>query len=345
MNEEPTDMRGEEMIQKFDVGNFAQKDAPGIVRLFRSVYGEGYPIKLFYDEEALKEANAEGRYQSIVARTLEGDVIGVEHLFHSAPHEAVYEAGAGLVHRDFRKMGINTLMLAFLFNEWVPSKPHIEMIFGESVCNHPHMQKTLNRFGLIDMALEVCLMPAEAYSKEKSATGRVAALLQFRAFRQVSRQVFLPLPYEEELRLLYGRLGGSRELMPREGRVHDDLPSDAEVKYFDFAQLCRVSVKHGGTDFGDYMAAIEKETAQQKVKVVQVWLPLSCAWAGAATDKLRKRGYFFGGLLPRWFDGDGLLMQKIHCPPDFDTISLHAESAEIILEMVKKDWQRSRREE
>lgn len=47
---------------QFEAGPFNTSDAPGIVSLFRAVYGDGYPIRLFYDEKALTEANVEGRY-------------------------------------------------------------------------------------------------------------------------------------------------------------------------------------------------------------------------------------------------------------------------------------------
>lgn len=43
--------------ENFDVGSFRPEDAEGIVRLFRAVYGEHYPIKLFYDPQAIIAVN------------------------------------------------------------------------------------------------------------------------------------------------------------------------------------------------------------------------------------------------------------------------------------------------
>ena len=54
-------------------------------------------------------------------------------------------------------------------------------------------------------------------------------------------------------------------------------------------------------------------------------------------DVLRQQGYFFGGVLPRWFDGDGLLMQKLECPPDYDGILLWSDFAKELLEFIRKD--------
>ncbi len=51
-------------------------------------------------------------------------------------------------------------------------------------------------------------------------------------------------------------------------------------------------------------------------------------------------GYFFGGALPRWFDGDGLLMQKLECPPDFESIVLETDAARRILSFIQTDRNR-----
>ena len=56
----------------FEVDMFRPEDAEGIVRIFRSVYGDGYPIKIFYDPKALTDANENGDYYSIVARNPDG---------------------------------------------------------------------------------------------------------------------------------------------------------------------------------------------------------------------------------------------------------------------------------
>jgi hypothetical protein len=68
---------------------------------------------------------------------------------------------------------------------------------------------------------------------------------------------------------------------------------------------------------------------------------LTRPWVGDAVDSLRKMGYFFGGALPRWFDGDGFLMQKLLCPPDFDSIVLVTDRAKRLLEIIRQDRERA----
>ena len=161
--------------QAYETDSFRPQDAAGLVNLFRAVYGEDYPIKLFYDEKALTDANVTGSCYSLVARTVRGDVIGAEHVFRSAPFSGVYEAGSGLVLKEYRNKGITTQLLRFVLNEWAPRRETIEEIFGEPVCNHTHMQKAGLQFGCLETALEVALMPAEAYDRERSSAGERAA--------------------------------------------------------------------------------------------------------------------------------------------------------------------------
>ena len=82
---------------------------------------------------------------------------------------------------------------------------------------------------------------------------------------------------------------------------------------------------------------------EKGILVIQVWLNLACPWVGQAVETLRDRGYFLGGALPRWFDNDGLLMQKILKRPDWDGICLYTDRASEILRFVRADWERSTR--
>ena len=328
--------------EQIEVDLFRPADAKGIVDLFRAVYGEGYPIKVFYDEKGLTDANAQGEYYSIVARVESGKVVGVQHLYRSAPCKSLYETGAGLVLKDYRQFGVNKRMLKFVYDEWVPKQANIEQTFGEAVCNHPYMQRVVSQMGHFETALEIALMPAEAYDKERSAMGRVAGLLVFRCYKPKPHGVFLPPAYEKELRWIYSRLDDRRDLSLGEKSLPTNLSTKAEMTVFDFARVARIAIYEAGEDLADYISNLENQALAQKAMVIQVWLKLSSPWSGEAVDILRSKGYFFGGVLPRWFDQDGLLMQKLVCEPDFDGIQLYSDEAKEILSIVKEDWARTK---
>ncbi len=326
----------------FEVGSFRPEDAEGIAAVFRAVYGEAYPVRIFYDPQALTDANSRGTYYSIVARSEQGKVIGAVHLFRSAPYENLYELGSGLVLREYRNLGINRRLFEFAFEQWVPKQPIIEEVWGEPVCNHVINQKAVVDFHYIETALEVALMPAESYDKEKSASGRVAALSAFRCYRPRPHTVYLPSVYEKELRFLCSALDDQRTLLIADQSLPDSVKFHADITVFDFAGVCRIAVRSMGSDFDVCMGRIETEAFDQNVVVLQAWLNLGCPHVGPAVDVLRDRGYFLGGLLPRWFGEDGILMQKIMIDPDFEAIQLYSDRAKQIYAMVRADWLRTR---
>jgi hypothetical protein len=45
-----------------------------------------------------------------------------------------------------------------------------------------------------------------------------------------------------------------------------------------------------------------------------------------------------GGILPRWFDDDGLLIQRVQGRPGWENINLAFDRSKNILEIIKADW-------
>ena len=245
----------------------------------------------------------------------------------------------GLVRKDFRGAGINRRLLGFLYEEYVPRHPEIEEVYGEAVCYHTHMQRAVLEHRHVETAVQVALMPAETYAREKDSSTRVATLDLFRCYRPKPHVVFLPTAYEDVLRWTYGRLDDARTLAPSREPVPRGARSAAEMTVFEFAAVARIAVRAAGEDLAARLADLEQEALDAGAVVVQARLNLTEPWVGRAVDILRERGYFFGGALPRWFDGDGFLMQKLSCPPDFDGIVLATDAARRLLETAVADWE------
>jgi hypothetical protein len=335
-----TDGYGIEPGQSIEIDLFRPEDALGVTKLFRTVYGEGYPIQKFIKPELLIEENASGRTISSVARTPKGDIVGHNAIFQSAPYERIYESGAGLVHPDYRGgRGIFTNLITHGI-EVGRNKFGIEAVFGEAVCNHLFSQKVTHNIGASTQALEVDLMPASAYDKEKSAAGRVASLLDFKTLKPRPHKVWLPAAYEENLRFIYSGLDDTRRCAVADKPPPPDAVTDIKAQVFDFANVARLSVNEAGADFEESLGAHEKAVREKGIIVIQVWVKLSCRWINWVAEALNERGYFFGGILPRWFDEDGMLMQKIIGEPNWNGIQLYADRAKKITDMVKADWQR-----
>lgn len=324
--------------QSFKVDLFRPEDAVGVARLFRAVYGDDYPIQKFLQPGLLVEENASGRTISSVARTPKGDIVGHNALFNSAPYSGIYESGSGLVLPDYRRRSGIFMKLIAHGLDVAAKKFNMELIYGESVCNHLISQKVAAGFSSVTHSIEVDLMPAQAYTREQSATGRVATILDFKTLKPKPHTVYLPAIYEETLRFLYSELDDSRKILLSVQGLPDFKTTELNVQIFSFARVARIAVIEAGADFERVFDEQEKAAIDKGMTVIQVWPNLSWPWAGRVAEALRKRGYFLGGILPRWFDEDGMLMQKVIGQPNWEEIRLYTERAKKLLELVKADW-------
>lgn len=329
--------------RSFAIGLFCPADAEGVVRLFQSVHGDDYPIKVFYDPEKLIKANQQGDYYSIVARSPDGEIIGIHNLFRSAPSREVYEWGVGLVLKQWRGMGVSDSIEEFMIEQVVPTLS-MHTVFGEPVTNHTHMQKQGSKHGFHDTALEIGLMPGEAYSGEGVTSHRVSTLLFFRLYRNIPQKIFVPAAYKKALTFLYEHFLADRIFCDPTDSLPPDFASRSSMELFDFAKVARIAFHETGSNFAEHLSDLESQAVEKGFVVIQVWVKLTSPWAGAVVEVLQGRGFFLGGLLPQWFDDDGLLMQKLLFEPDFESIQLHSDHTRRIRDLVKSDWQRSCRE-
>lgn len=333
---------GIEPGQEVEIDLFRSEDAGGVSALFRAVYGDGYPVKTYYDPELLAQENAQGRVISSVVRTPRGEVVGHNALFNSAPNPKVYESGAGVVLPSYR----NT---AKLFTRMVDHGPRvtaqrfgIEAVFADPLCTHVFSQKLCHGLGFITQAMEVDMMPARLYDPRAGEEARISTIMDFVTLVPKPHLVYLPAVYEEQLRFLYQGLDDTRELARSQGAAPAGQGTRIVSQVYEFANLARLAVWEAGADLATALEREEQAAAGRGVRVIQLWLPLACPWVGQTVDLLRGRGYFLGGLLPRWFDGDGLLMLGMAHPPHWDGVRLEYDRAKELFALVREDWRQVR---
>jgi len=323
--------------QPFVIDTFRPEDAPGVARLFREVYGDKYPVQLVYNPDQLINAFNVLENIPVVARTPKDNLVAYEAVYRSCPNPQVYEAGQGLVLPAYRKNNIINRINQYVCEVLAPGMD-IDSVFGEAVCNHTYMQASWQAFANIPTAIEVDVMPAETYVKEHSASGRVAVLIMSRTYRSLPHSVYIPSVYQDALRHIYAHLDDKRTLAISGQMPDKGSSTQIRAKIFDFAKVVRLTVHETGEDFPEVFNKQEKEMLDQGIVVIQVWLNLSWPWVGSIAEHLRTRGYFLGGILPRWFGADGLLMQKIIGEPNWEGIQIYSEYAKEILRIVKDDW-------
>lgn len=319
-----------------EIDFFRPEDAPGVARLFRQVYGEAYPVKTYYQPDQLVAENAAGRIISSVARTQDGGIAGHDALILLDPGIRLYENAAGMVLPECRGGGIFFRLINHSVSD-AAKRFGVEEIIGEPVCNHLQLQKMCSQIGYRETGLEVDLMPASAYTKEQSARGRVSVLLGYFLHKPEPRTVYPPPAYRDALEYLYSGLEFERTLAETAGDLPAAGNSRGEMDVFDFAQVARIAIHHIGQDFAGFISQLEGRALNRNVEIFQVWLPLTSPPVIAATDLLRSRGYFIGGILPGRAGGDGLMMQKVLGETDWESIKLYTERAKRIAEIIRSD--------
>ncbi len=324
----------------YEIDVFTPDDARGVAQLFREVYGDEYPVKIVYDPERLVAGFKSADYIPVVARAPGNRILGFTSMYRSAPYRGLYEIGLSLVLPDYRKTPIAGLMFRHSIRV-APTVPGVDAIFAENVCNHTYTQRAAVIFKAIETAMEIDLMPAAAYEREQAASGRVSTLNVFKTFVRKPHVVYVPEVYEDFYRHVYGGFDDSRTLCVSADGLTSGGSTEMSTQVFDFAQVARVTVFEAGAGFEAAFDAEEKSIEDSHCAVIQVWLKSSWPWIGAVADVLRTRGFFLGGILPRWFGEDGFLMQKVLTRPNWEGINLYTDRAVQILRYIRDDWERT----
>lgn len=323
--------------QEVIIDAFKPEYAEGIVKCFKEIYGDGYPIDTYYKPEKLIEKNKAQKVISAVARTINGDIVGHAALINSNPcNLKMYETAAGVVIREYRNRKLLTRMVKK--NLEMGIERGVEGVYSEPVCNNVYGQKIVYKLEFITTAIEVDLMPAQAYTKEGSASGRVSLFWCFKTLLPKPHKVYLPEVYKDFFHLLYNRIDDKRELSISHKPIPEFELTILDIEIFEFANVIRMAVKRIGNDFQQVLKLREQEAKDKGVVCFQILLDLSNPCVGEAVNILRENGYFIGGLFTRWFDSDGMLMQKLLTEPCWKDINIAFEHDEIIVETAYKDW-------
>ena len=325
-----------------EIDIFRPADAVGVAALYRAVYGDNYPVNDVYDPHKLISQGITGEAYRVVARTDAGEVVGHIALYRSSPpNRNLYEIGQMMVRQDYRVGSLASRLFEYSLAE-LPARYNIEQLWGEAVCNHLVTQQMSAEGGFLPAAIEVDLMPAEAYtrafSRPPDTVGRVATLAIFRAFKAKPQTIYLPAMYEEELSFVYSLFAFGHNFEVSRQELPDGAATCGRTDVFAAAGVARITLSAAGRDLAAYTEKAERQARAEGAVVFQVYYPLTWPWAGEVAGTLRRQGYFLGGALPRWFDDDGLLMQKVLTEPDFDGIFLYRKPAKKLLDYIRQDW-------
>lgn len=312
-------------------------DAQAVVDLYRTVYGDHFPIKEMYDPRHIVQQQEAGLMYRVVVVDSSEKLLAHHAMFRlEETYHGLYEAGQGMVLPEYRGKGFSNITQDYIGRD-LASAVVVEEFWGESVTNHVMMQKAALYVGVKETGIEIEVMPAQSYIAEKSAPGRVGAVVCCLVIKEKPHTVFLPAPYAESLRRIYDN--AKRERTFEAGT--QALPEGVKTRYADTfiasARVLRITLFEAGRDAEEVIAGLVKKYTMAGAVVLPVLLPLDKVWSGAVTEVLNRQGFFFSALIPRWFDADGLMLQRLVRPTNYDNMHIYSDFAKEILKFIIED--------
>jgi hypothetical protein len=331
------------MPDEYLVDQFRPSDAAGIAALYRNVYGDKYPVKSVYDPAAIIRQTEAGETYRAVVRNDAGEVVGHFALYRSSPpNPELYECGQMMMRQDSRLSDAAFRLFAFSM-EVLPHIHNIRQTWGEAVCNHLMTQQMSLEYGSTETGIEVGLMPGEAYAKALSEistdTERISALLLFRSTAPRAQTLYIPAVYDAALRFIYSTWNDTTTFLPSMAPLPAGVKTQGSIQTFGVGGVARIQIEKLGEDFETCLSRFVSEASAAGALVIQVIFRLTEPASGAAITILRRRGFFLGGALPRWFGDDGILMQQVLKPPDFGKIFLASKRARELKRIISQDWE------
>lgn len=308
--------------------------------VFRSVYGEDFPVKDVYQPEILWKEIQAGRLVSALAFDVKGRAAGYISMFKTAPNPRLWEAGNILVTPEYTHTNISSRLVHHYFDPAMCKMTDIDGIFNETVCCHFFTQVSAAKIGMTDCGLELDQLDGDSFKDEKSnkaGTARVSCVLYFWELTDQSEPEYAPIRYDTILKRIAGSLR-PRIIFPSTNALPADGSTTLEEKYYAYAKTWKVAIPIIGSDWIEVVKNILNKAGERRVISLQMTLNMACPHIGAAVDLLWEKGFFFGGMAPRWFGTDGLLMQKLFgSGTEYDKTKLYKPFSRELLAFIRTD--------
>ena len=328
------------MEDLFQIVAVDELNASHVGAVFRSVYGDDFPLKYVYQPESLWKEIKEGRLASALAFDMTGRAAGYIAMYKNAPNPRLWEAGNMVVDPVYKLTNVSSLLRNYYFDPNFCKKGDNDGIFGEAVCCHYFTQVSGIKSGMSDYALELDQLAGDSFkdsNHNKAETERVSCVLSFLEFNHPTETMYLPQVYADILQRLSQPLR-SRCFHLGTAPLPDTGVTVWEEKYYPSAQTWKIAVCEIGADWSAVVDEILSEAACRQVISLQMTVNTAYPQVGVAVHQLRERGFFLGGLVPRWFGTDGILMQKVlGNEPDYDGAKLYSRTAKDLLAFIRAD--------
>jgi hypothetical protein len=319
-------------IQPVTVFNAAE-----VATVFRSVYGDAFPVQYVYHADQVMAEISAGRLAASLAFDCQGNAVGYVSSFKCAPNPYLWEGGNLIIVPGRGSDGLGwALMQHYLQPGELPGLMS-DGIIGEAVCHHYFTQMGAVKLGFQECGLALDQLDGASFAEHRPDTERVACVVQCYELTDPAGVRYLPEQYFDFLQEICGRLR-PRTLLPG----CSSLPLDGETistdQLFEEAGTWRFSVSSVGQDWEQFLDQVIATSRERKIVCLQLVISTALPCISAAVEQLRQRGFFIGGVYPRWFGDDGVMLQQLFgSEPEYDGIRLYTGVARKMLRAIRTD--------
>ena len=321
----------------FRIVPLTAENAVFVGSVFRSVYGDDFPVQYVYQPQLVIREIEEGRLAANLAFDESGQPAGYLSQFKVAPNFRLWEGGNLIINPLYNQTDLALQLFTHYFNYSINNIKDSDGIYVEAVCHHYFTQIACAKFNMQDCAIELDQLDGSSFKGGRAETERVTCAITFLEMSRPTVQQYLPPQYMEVLE------GLAEPLYPRTFlRADSPLPDQGNTlqqdNYHEAARTWKISIHEIGADWVQVVKKLLQQAKARGVISLQIVLNTACPHLGEAVAVLRQHGFFLGGLIPRWFGTDGMLMQQVlGKEPDYDGIKLYTPTAKKLLKYISAD--------
>lgn len=322
-----------------------------IARAIYRTYGFSYADDL-YIPDRIRELNRAGYVLSIVATTVQGEVVGHYALDVRGFGQlgvtscATGELGKAVVDPAHRSRGLMERMRRL--TEERAQQLGLLAVFSEPTMKHPFSQRANERLGARACAVNLGLVGGTIELKGIAVADtaeRTSLMVYFQPLvPPAARTIYPPPQHRAMLQRTYDGCGIPVTIISGSEPTGD---SDVRVTFVGGLDFGLIVVQRAGADIATALRAARDELVRRAgARVIFLDVRLDDAGCGGACMVAEQLGFFYGGLCPHFSEGhDVLRLQSIDVPIDVPALAVAGPFARDILDYIMADRARVERGE
>lgn len=338
----PTEPEPAPKDEELKFGMFKSEDALELARLAYRAYGYTY-ASVAYLPQKLKEILEYGYFEAVTVRNSKNEFIANLGLFYEKPGAKVADSGMAIVdpryrgHNLFKRMKMQAIEHGKTIG--------LYGLYSESVTIHPYTQKGNISLGAKETGLLIAFTGERVTFKKINDEGlsqRQAVMLYYlKIAEEPKRTVYIPDIYQDVLTRIYSDLNLNRiihTVKSFKNIVEMSGETSLELSFKPDFNSAVITIEKYGEDIVPILRLRIKELCMKKIDTIYLELPLSEPATMYLVSQFRELGFFFGGLIPEFREGDILKMQYLNnIYIDTSKIMVASQNGNNILDFIVAD--------